>query len=182
MSSDESDNPYRASASEPTRFGIDPTSARLPLSSRLVKCYLRLVGGLQLLYGVLFVIVTFVEVQFAIEFHGDLAAPRVLRAVLMAPMCAVLALASLVAGIGTVRLRRRARSWQVVYLGACLLVFAAGLVYDRVTQAKFPQNFQEMIPLLLPYVPLIFLARWPGVPADTPFQTGATTDEKHFDH
>lgn len=186
MLSDESDNPYRAPASEPTPVAIDPTSQRLPLRSRLLKHYLRLVGVFQLVYGLLFGTVTIAQLQFAIEFRGDLARAGVLMAVVMAPLCGVLALAAFIAGIGTVRLRRWSRAWQAVYVGACLFFFAAGFVYDRVRLGKTLDDLAATIsfgiPLMLPYVPLIFLTRWPGVPADMSFQTGATRDEKHFDH
>lgn len=167
MLHNENDNPYEAPASEPTpaALAIAPDARRAALWSRLLKYYLRLVGVLQFLYGLIFGAITYEQVRLAIEFRLDLARPLILFAVVMGPICAWLTIAGLIAGIQTIRLRPSSRVWQIIYLGACVSFFGGGTVLDWIVRGSPARDLATtlafFITFTLPYIPLTFVTHWP---------------------
>lgn len=168
MIPEESDNPYRAPARELTSTPIAPVQEheRSTVGSRLVRHYYRLVGGLQILYGLIFGWGAIAEARFLIEFGLDLANQHILFAIVVGPACAILAMVSFLAGTSTIRQHRRCRGWQLVYLAAYASFLVAGMIHDWINRGKALDGIETTIslsiPLILPYVPIVFLRNSPG--------------------
>ena len=174
MQSSDIDNPYRAPAAEltPIPSAVDPASTRATLGSRVLTHYLRLVGGLQLLYGLLFGWIFIQVTSSAIGRGLNLAEYHDLLSIVMGPICGVLALASLFAGSGTLRLQWWARRWQVLYLATYLTFMILEFVDDWNIRGRPAGDTLGMVLvsvlLTLPYIPLVFLTNWPIKPSAMP--------------
>lgn len=176
MQTDKSDNPYQSPTSEPmpAPVAIEPVFAHSILGSRLLKHYLRLVGCLQLFYGMVFGFGAFRMAQFLIKFGLSLDRQKVLEAVIMGPLSALLALTSFIAGIGSLLLWRSCRKLQILYVGACVGFLASIMISDWIQHGKVPRDmmigFLVAIPMILPYLPAIFLIKPPSVPSRASFE------------
>ena len=167
MLSDEMDNPYRAPTTElpAPPVAADPVSYPNTLGWSVLTLYLRLVGGLQLLYGLLFGWIAFGHMAAAIDSGLNLVKYHVLFSAVMGPISAVLALASFFAGASTLRLRRSCRRWQLIYLGTYLGFLVAAAVLEGVKRAQSLVNVVSMavisVPAVLPFLPVVLLRHWP---------------------
>ncbi len=127
----EEDNPYHApdSSLENNSSYRIRTKGTLGAHS-LTKLYLRLVGGLQILYALFFGWFAAVFISSIVKNHGMFRTSQDHFALVVGPTCTALLITSLLAGVGLLRLRPWARKWEFAYLGIYYLIIGTAFLVE----------------------------------------------------
>jgi hypothetical protein len=162
---DETENPYAAPQAE---FERQPPGNLTPESNtpgaRAARLYLRLIGCVQILYALVSSFGCFGVLVLLPGNGGPLwLHERIFSKAILIGLVS-LSVSGFFAGCGLVRRRSWARTWEVIYLGASLILLFAFLSAEFLLTATTRRDPFAIIFLFvvitLPFLPVLFLSRW----------------------